>query len=748
MYARRFNQVDPHGGSMTVPALASRVNGRLPSITLTIAPRIPVNKTIRAVVVGLALVSLAPVFLQAQRDNPLATRSTLTLQAPPFDRITNADFQPALEEGMRQHLAEVQVIVARSDEPTFDNTILALEKSGEMLNRVQSVFGALAQANTNDTLQRVRATMAPRLAAHSDAINLDPKLFARVKSVYDRRVALGLKGEKRALVERYYRNFVRAGAQLGEGEKDRLRAINQETSKLSNDFAKRVLSGTAANALVVDSREELAGLSDEEVAAAADAARRRNLGGKYLIPLQNTTQQPAQSSLTNRAVRERLFNLSVHRNDRGDSNDTRAIIQRLEELRRERAALLGYKTYADYVLENQMAKTPEAAIGLLAQLAPPATAKAREEAARMQALVDKQGGGFKLAPWDWQYYAEQVRKADYDLDEQQVKPYLELDRVLKDGVFFAANQLYGLTFTERKDLPVYHPDVRVFEVHDKDGSLLALFYADYFKRDNKAGGAWMSSFMGQSRLRGTRPVVYNVANLPKPAPGQPALLSFRDANTMFHEFGHALQGMFSNVEYPTLSGTSVPRDFVEMPSQFNEHWGLEARVFANYARHYQTGAPMPASLVDRIRKQGTFNQGFATTEYLAASLLDLAWHSRPQGSAPAEAEAFEREALARYKVDVPEVPPRYRSTYFSHIWSGGYSAAYYAYMWSELIDDDAFYWFKEHGGMTRANGQRFRDLVLSRGSVVEGSQLFRDFRGRDPRIQPLMIERGLVSRQP
>ena len=684
----------------------------------------------------------------AQRPGPFDAPSPLPLQAPQFDRITNASFQPALEEGMRLNLAEVQAIATQGAEPTFENTIVALERSGDLLDRAEAVFGALTQANTNDTLQRIRTLMSPRLAAHADAITLNPALFARIRSIHDRRDALGLTGEPRQLVERYYRNFVRAGALLADADKARLRAINQESSQLSTAFANRVLSGTRANALVVDTRAELAGLSDGEIASAAEAAGRRGLSGKYLIPLQNTTQQPAQASLTNRTVRQRLFDLSVHRNDRGDSNDTRAVVQRLEQLREQRAALLGYPTWAAYALENQMAHTPDAAIGLLAQLAPPATAKAHEEAARMQALIEKQGAGFKLAPWDWQYYAEQVRMAEYDLDASKVKPYLELDRVLKDGVFFAATRLYGITFRERHDLPVYHPDVRVFDVTDANGQPLALFYADYFKRDNKQGGAWMSNFVGQSRLRGTLPVVYNVANLPKPVPGEPALITFDDARTMFHEFGHALQGMFSNVQYPTLSGTSVPRDFVEMPSQFNEHWALEPTVFANYARHYRTGEAMPAELVARIRKSGTFNQGFATTEYLAAALLDLAWHTRPSGSPPADVDLFERAALDRFKVNVAEVPPRYRTSYFSHIWSGGYSAAYYAYMWSELIDHDAYYWFVEHGGMTRANGQRFRDVVLSRGSTVDADQLFREFRGRDPQIGPLLVERGLKARSP
>jgi peptidyl-dipeptidase Dcp len=686
----------------------------------------------------------------APAHGPFATKSALPFQAPAFDRITNADFQPAIEEGMRVKLAEVEAIANQSASPTFDNTIVALERSGLMLGRVQAVFGSLTQANTNDMLQQVQRIEAPRLAANNDAIVLNPTLFARIKSVYDRRNQLGLDIEQMQLVERNYRNFVRAGALLNEADKVRLRALNQESSQLSTSFANKVLAGTKAAALVIDDRAQLAGLSDGEIAAAAEAAKSRNMPGKYVLALQNTTQQPAQASLTNRDVRRRLYEASIHRNDRGDSNDTRAIVTRLAELRAERAKLLGYPTHAAYALETQMSKTPEAAIGLLSQLAPASTAKAHDEAARMQSLIDKQGGGFTLAPWDWQYYAEQVRKADYDLDESKIKPYFELDRVLKDGVFFAANKLYGLTFVERKDIPVYHPDVRVFEVFEANGAHLALFYCDYFKRDNKAGGAWMSSYVGQSALEGTKPVVYNVANFQKPAAGQPALLSFDDARAMFHEFGHALHGMFSNVRYPTLSGTSVPRDFVEMPSQFNEHWSLEPSVFANYAKHYQTGAPMPQDLVDRIKKAGTFNQGFATTEYLAAALLDLAWHTQAAGTPKPDVDAFEREALARFKVDVPEVPPRYHTTYFSHIFAGGYSAAYYAYMWSELIDHDAYYWFVENGGMTRANGQRFREIILSRGNTEDPGVLFKRFRGRDPIIEPLLRERGLkgATQQP
>ncbi|MDP9260725.1 MAG: M3 family metallopeptidase, partial [Actinomycetota bacterium] len=619
----------------------------------------------------------------------------------------------------------------------------AIERSGALLTRVARVFLAMTLANTDSTLQQVQEEEAPRLAADSDATVLNDKLYRRVKSVYDRRDALGLDPGQKFLVERYYRNFVRAGAQLSERDKTRIRALNQEAAKLTTDFEKKLLAATKAGTLVLDDKSQLDGLSEGEVASAAEAAKQRGMSGKWVLLLQNTTQQPAQASLQNRAVRERLFVASTQRAEHGDANDTRGIIKRLAQLRAERAKLLGYPSYAAYRLDDNMAKTPDAAVKLLNDLVSPGTAKARAEATEMQALIDRQGGGFRLAPWDWQYYAEQVRKAEYGLDESQIKPYFELDRVLHDGVFFAANKLYGLTFKERKDIPVYQPDARVFEVFDADGTSMALFYADYFKRDNKSGGAWMNSFVGQSGLLGTKPVVSNVANFTKPAPGQPALLSFSDVTTMFHEFGHALHAVFSKVQYPTVAGTGVPRDFVEFPSQFNEHWALEPTVFANYAKHFQTGAPMPQALVEKIKKARTFNQGFATTEYLAASLLDIAWHTLPTGAPQQDVDAFETEALTRYHVDLPEVPPRYRTSYFAHIWGSGYAAGYYAYLWSEVLDDDAYAWFVENGGMTRANGQRFREMILSRGGTQDVGALYRAFRGRDPSVEPLLEQRGL-----
>ena len=679
-------------------------------------------------------------------DNPFANPSPLFDQAPPFDKIHHADFQPAMDEGMRRQLAEISAIATDTAAPTFDNTIVAMERSGQLLDRVDKVFFALTQANMDDTLQRIETEEAPRLAAHNDAIYLNPQLFQRVKRVYDERASLGLDSVQQFLLWRYYEDFVRAGALLSDSDKVKLKALNQEGSKLTTDFEKRLLAATKAGAVVVDDSSQLAGFGAGEMAAAAQAAKERGLTGKWVLPLQNTTQQPAQASLKNRALRQRLFVASTMRAEHDDSNDTRVDIKRLAQLRAEQAKLLGYPEYAAYVEADQMARTPEAAIKLLTDLVPATMAKARSEAAAMQRLIDAQHGGFKLQPWDWQYYAEQVRKAKYALDQSQVKPYFVLDSVLENGVFFAANKLYGLTFKERHDLPVYQPDVRVFEVFDADGSSLGLWYCDYFKRDNKSGGAWEDTFVDGSKLLGTKSVVYNVANFTKPAPGQPALLTFDDVTTMFHEFGHALhQFLGEQVEYPRLAGTNVPRDFVEMPSQFNEHWALYPTVFANYAKNYRTGAPMPKALVDKIKRSRTFNEGFTTLEYLEAALLVLAWHTLPPGPQQASVDSFETAALEHFRVYMPNVPPRYRSSYFAHIWDSGYAANYYAYMWADVLDDDAFAGFQEHGGLTRANGQRFRDMVLSRGGTEDMGAMYRAFRGRDPTVRALLEDRGLVA---
>jgi len=690
---------------------------------------------------SLLAVSLAVSTFAFAQTNPFDKPSTLPFSAPPFDKITDADYQPAIEKGMKEELAEIEKIANNPEKPTFTNTIVAMEKSGRLLARASRVFFSMSSSNSNPTIRKVQAELAPKLAAHRDAINLNPKLFARVKSIYDRREKLGLTPEAKYLAQRTYEDFVRSGALLSDADKEKLKALNKEASTLTNQFRDKVLADTNASAIVVDDKAMLDGLSDSDIAAAAQKAKDRGMEGKYVITLQNTTQQPSQTYLKNRELRERLFKASSQRGNHGGDNDTTAIIARIAQIRAERVKLLGFPNYAQYNLEDEMAKKPENAIKLMTDMVPAATAKARAEAARMQKLIDANGGGFKLEPWDWQYYAEQVRKAEYDLDESQVRPYFELDRVLRDGVFFAANKMYGISFKERHDIPVYQPDVRVFEVTDKDGTPLALFYADFFSRSNKQGGAWTGGFVGQSKLLGTKPVVYNVCNFTKPAAGDAALLSFSEVTTMFHEFGHALHAMFSNITYPGLGGT--PRDFVEVPSQFNEHWSLEPTVFANYAKHYKTGEPIPAALVDKIKKSRTFNQGFATTEYLAAALLDMAWHALPADAPLQDVNKFEPEALTKFGIAMAEVPPRYHTTYFSHIWGGGYSAGYYAYLWSEVIDDDAYYWFKEHGGMTRANGQRFRDMILSRGGTEDPAVMYRAFRGRDASVEPLLEERGL-----
>ncbi len=679
----------------------------------------------------------------AVATNPFFAPSTLPYQLPAFDKIKNEDYTPAFTEGMRQQIAEVDAIANSADAPSFDNTIVAMERSGQLLTRVSNVFFNLTGANTNDAMEAIQLDLSPKLSAHNDAILLNGKLFQRVKTLYDARDSLGLDAESKRLLERYHTDFIRAGAQLSDADKEKLKALNSQLATLSTTFSQNVLKETNAGAVVVDDRAELAGLSDNQIAAAAEAAKARNLPGKYVIALMNTTSQPSEASLENRALRQRLYEASVNRGSHGGEFDNREVIIKIAKLRAERAALLGYPNHATYVLEDETARTTTAVNKLLSDLAPPAVANARREAADMQKLIDKDKGGFKLAAWDWAYYAEKVRQQRYDFDEAQLKPYLELDSVLQNGVFYAANQLYGLTFKERKDLPVYNPDVRVFEVFDADGQPLALFLADMYARGNKRGGAWMNEYVSQSGLFGTKPVVANHLNIPKPPEGQPTLLTFDEANTMFHEFGHALHGMFSHVKYPRFSGTNVPRDFVEYPSQVNEMWATWPSVLANYAKHYQTGAPMPKELLDKVLATQKFNQGFATTEYLAAALLDQRWHQLAPNQIPTDALAFEASSLKSAGVDFAPVPPRYRSTYFSHIWGGGYSAGYYAYLWSEVLDADSVEWFKKNGGLTRANGDHFRNTLLSRGGSADAISLFHDFSGREPYVEPLLERRGL-----
>ena len=676
-------------------------------------------------------------------SNPFYAASTLPFQAPPFDRIKDSDYQPAIEAGMAQQRGEIRAIADNPAAPTFENTIVAMEKTGQLFARVMLVFNGVTGANLSPELQKVQDIEAPRLAAHQDAIFLDPQLFRRVESVYKQRATLNLDPESLRLVEWYYREFVRAGASLSEADRAELKKLNEEEATLSNAFTKKLLAATKEGAFATADQGALAGLSETRLHGAAQAAKDRKAEG-YVIPLQNTTQQPDLATLSSRITRQNIFENSWNRAERGGANDTRDTVARLAQLRAQKAKLLGFPNYAAWKLSDQMARTPDAAIKFMDGLVPGSTAKAVAEGKEIQSLIDGQNGGFQLEPWDWEFYSEQVRKAKYHLDEEQVKPYFELNNVLENGVFYAATQLYGITFKERHDIPVYHPDVRVFDVFDSDGKPLALWYCDYFKRDNKNGGAWMDVFVNESRLLGTSPVVFNVANFSKPAPGQPALLSFRDVTTMFHEFGHALHGMFANTTYPSLSGTAVARDFVEFPSQFNEHWASYPAVFDHYARHYQTGAPMPTDLAAKVRQSEKFNQGYALTEVLAAAELDMQWHTLPSDAPLEKPDEFQAAALKRKQLALETVPPRYRSSYFAHVFGGGYAAGYYAYLWAEMLDHSAYQWFEDHGGLTRANGDRLRQMVLSRGNTEDLGKMYAAWAGKEPTIEPMLKFRGLV----
>jgi peptidyl-dipeptidase Dcp len=734
---------------------------------------------LRMVLAGVIMTSASVVVAQSSEagfgpGNPFYAPSALPFQAPPFDRIKDSDYQPAIEAGMAEQRREIGAIADNPAAPAFENTIVAMEKTGALFQRAYAAFNAVTGANTNPVLEKIQQEEAPKLAAHSDAIFLDAKLFQRVKAVYEKRAALKLSLEGLRLVEYYYQRFVHAGANLSDADKEKLKKINEEESTLSNAFRSKVLAATKDAAYATTDKSALAGLTDADMSLAERTAKQRKQEG-WVLPLQNTTQQPYLSSLQVRATRQALFEDSWTRAERGDANDTRETIARLAQLRAEKGRLLGFDSYAGWKLEDQMAKTPENALKFMDALVPPATANAVDEAKDIQGVIDAQNGGaakgeaqrdgaqydgaendgarndgarkgaFDLQPWDWEFYSEQVRKAKYDLNEAEVRPYFEINNVLQNGVFYAANQLYGLTFKERKDIPVWHPDVRVYEVMEADGKPLALLYCDYYKRDNKNGGAWMGSLVRQSKLLGTLPVVYNVANLPKPAEGEPALISFSDVITMFHEFGHALHGMFAATEYPVLSGTSVARDFVEFPSQFNEHWATYPAIFHHYAKHYKTGAAMPEELAAKIKKAEDFNQGYKLTELLAAAELDMQWHSLPVGSPLQKPDEFEKAALEKKELTLNYVPPRYRSSYFSHIWGGGYAAGYYAYLWAEMLDDDAFQWFQDHGGLTRANGDRFRAMVLSRGNTEDLAKMYEAWLGSAPNIEPMLKYRGLAK---
>jgi peptidyl-dipeptidase Dcp len=677
-------------------------------------------------------------------SNPFYGASKLPFHAPPFDKIKDSDYQPAIDAGMAEERKEIQAIADNPAPATFDNTIVALEKSGELFTRVYMVFNGVTASNLDPELQKVEDYEAPRLAALQDAIFLDSKLFRRIAKLYKERDSLHLDAESMRLLEWDYKKFVHSGANLNDADKEAVKKLNEEDSTLSNAFITKLLAAAKAGAYMAPDKAALAGMTDAQIAGAAEAAKDRKVEG-YVIPLQNTTQQPGLGELTQRSTRQAIFENSLNRAERGDANDTRSTIVRLAQIRAQKAKLLGFPTYAAWALEDQMAKTPESALKFMDALVPGATSRAAREAKDIQEVIDSQGGGFQLQPYDWEFYSEQVRKAKYDLNEEQIKPYFELNNVLQNGVFYGATQLYGITFKERKDIPVYNAEVRVFEVSDSDGKPLALFYTDYFKRDNKNGGAWMDEFVSQSKLLGTLPVIYNVANFAKPAPGEAALLSFDDVTTMFHEFGHGLHGIFANTVYPTLSGPSVPRDFVEFPSQFNEHWASYPAVFEHYARHYKTGEAMPAELSAKIKKAKTFNQGYALTEIVAAAELDMQWHTLAPNAPLQDADKFETEALQKTKLAISYVPPRYRSSYFLHIWGNGYAAGYYAYLWSEMLDDDAYQWFEDHGGLTRANGDRFRQMVLSRGNTEDLPSMYKAWRGAEPSIAPMLKNRGLVE---
>jgi peptidyl-dipeptidase Dcp len=680
-----------------------------------------------------------------QMENPFYHISLLPYQAPHFDDIRDSHYRPAFDEAKRIKREEIAAIANEAAAPTFENTCLALEKTGQMLGRVTNVFFAMTSAHTNDYLQQLDEEFATELAELADEMRLNAVLFARLDSVYQRRHTLSLDEESRRLVEVIWKSFTLAGATLSEDKKKRLKVLNKEAAQLNSQFNNRLHAADKAAALVVDDITHLAGLTPGEIAAAAQQANSKGQDGKYVIPLLNFTQQPALQSLQNRQMREKLFKAGWARTQHNDSNDTRAIVARLATLRAEQAQLLGFENYAAWKIADQMAETPQAALQFMRDIVPAATARAKRELADIQQVIDEQQGGFKAEAWDWAFYAEQVRLAKYDLDEAQIKPYFELNRVLTDGVFWAASQLFGLKFVERFDIPVYHDDVRVWEIFDKDGRGMALFYGDFFARDSKGGGAWMGNFVEQSTLLENAPVIYNVCNYSKPAAGEAALISWDDVVTLFHEFGHTLHGLFATQRYATLSGTNTPRDFVEFPSQINEHWAREPQVFANYARHYQTGEPMPEALKEKLFRAARFNKGYDMTELLSAALLDMNWHSLPAGSVVDDVAQFEANALEKERINLAEVPPRYRSSYFAHIFGGGYAAGYYAYIWTQMLADDGYQWFVEQGGLTPQNGQRFREAILSRGNSQELKALYNEWRGHAPYSEPMLENRGLAD---
>ena len=681
-----------------------------------------------------------------QTQNPLFQASTLQYQAPDFSVIKDEHFQPALEQGIKEQYQEILAIANNPAAPTFDNTIVAMEKSGALLNRASSVFYNLAGSNSNPALRKIQGEMAPKMAAHSDNINLNPALFARIEAIYNDRNNLGLTPEAVRLVEVYHQRFIMAGAKLTDEQKVKIRALNEEQSTLTNEFSQRLLRLTKEIAIVVDNKEQLAGLSDSEITSAANDAKAAGHEGKYLINITNTTRQPILASLENRELRQRIWEASANRGLTGE-NETASLVSRLAQLRAERAALLGYENWASYRLAPQMAKTPEAVYSMFGSMVPAVVANTEKEAADIQAMINKTGGKFELAPWDWEFYAEKVRQEKYALDANSIRPYFEFNRVLEDGVFYTLKELYGVTLKPRPDLPVYHPDVKAYEMFDADGSSMAIFYADYFAREGKRGGAWMSSFVGQSFLEGTKPVVVNVMNIKKAPEGQPTFVSYNEVTTMFHEMGHGTHGMFSKVTYPSLSGTSVSRDFVEFPSTFEEDWAAHPKVLANYAKHYETGKPIPDELLQKLLKSGSFNQGFDTLEYMAAALVDMEWHSLSPDAPQQDVATFEANALKKHGLNITAVPPRYKSTYFAHAFPGGYSASYYAYMWSEILAADAFAYVQTQGGLNREIGMKYRKTIREVGNSIAPMEAYKNFRGQEPTTEGLLNRRGLNQTQ-
>ncbi|MCT8876927.1 M3 family metallopeptidase [Shewanella xiamenensis] len=681
-----------------------------------------------------------------QTQNPLFQASTLQYQAPDFSVIKDEHFQPALEQGIKEQYQEILAIANNPAAPTFDNTIVAMEKSGALLNRASSVFYNLAGSNSNPALRKIQGEMAPKMAAHSDNINLNPALFARIEAIYNDRNNLGLTPEAVRLVEVYHQRFIMAGAKLTDEQKVKIRALNEEQSTLTNEFSQRLLRLTKEIAIVVDNKEQLAGLSDSEITSAANDAKAAGHEGKYLINITNTTRQPILASLENRELRQRIWEASANRGLTGE-NETASLVSRLAQLRAERAALLGYENWASYRLTPQMAKTPEAVYSMFGSMVPAVVANTEKEAADIQAMINKTGGKFELAPWDWEFYAEKVRQEKYALDANSIRPYFEFNRVLEDGVFYTLKELYGVTLKPRPDLPVYHPDVKPYEMFDADGSSMAIFYADYFAREGKRGGAWMSSFVGQSFLEGTKPVVVNVMNIKKAPDGQPTFVSYNEVTTMFHEMGHGTHGMFSKVTYPSLSGTSVSRDFVEFPSTFEEDWAAHPKVLANYAKHYETGKPIPDELLQKLLKSGSFNQGFDTLEYMAAALVDMEWHSLSPDAPLQDVATFEANALKKHGLNITAVPPRYKSTYFAHAFPGGYSASYYAYMWSEILAADAFAYVQTQGGLNREIGMKYRKTIREVGNSIAPMEAYKNFRGQEPTTEGLLNRRGLNQTQ-